>query len=821
MVKLILILIILILIAVFRIIRSVVRTVSNELPFWTEAAGKVLNEFIEEGKEANSNGEATQTKRTIELNYRSDFEEKIDQQIARFGKFIDENCETNLHTFQFLEFCISMHMAKADGVIDVSEIDGIRSYFKETYGKDLDETLLAKASPLVREYIQSYEPDELILSACLSLEVWIEVLKDVIRGEEEQHEFIFQIFSFVYQVALMDGSVANSELRFFKGICEFFGFDEETEEYIKRSGEYQFNARKNKSESINREEKEIENALKLFQLKSDFSKAELQTAWKNFAKLNHPDRFHNVDAKLYKAIHEQFLEAKKGYELLLSLVETKPQSPFVEPEVKTEEKKEEVKTPPPQPEKESPKENVYSYANVQRENYGDSVENTTPSMFWAEMKERLINISLILKKTFSVENLKMVFFGTKSRTIISISIPLFVIMGILITPYAVGAFYRSLLKKDSISDYKKARNYFYLQGDSSIDLMKDIFKNSESDIEKTNALHVLIEMDDSSSDTRHYAMEMLSKEDSVALHNLENISTLKFYEESFYNSILSLLQRKNNLLRERAVALLNKKGISSNPVSEENKSLFLNCKNDSVSSVRLYCIQSLMPYANEKEVMEVAIQGIKNNSADIRNFSWKIIFEGISSPNNLDEIITANNNHPLKKLLIENLEFYPVEILKILAMNPKYLKSNFAVASKFLRTREEGEVLGFLQNVEETLLKEAYFQVFLSDISKGKSDEFRSIYSPEANTSKPAMEKSTQIPQQSPVSYARVKEPSGLFLRSICSMRGDKLVLIPDRERVEVLERDKEDFLYGLSNHWYRVRYDGKEGCSFGAFLEF
>ena len=95
---------------------------------------------------------------------------------------------------------------------------------------------------------------------------------------------------------------------------------------LKRSGEYQFNARKNKSESINREEKEIENALKLFQLKSDFSKAELQTAWKNFAKLNHPDRFHNVDAKLYKAIHEQFLEAKKGYELLLSLVETKPQS---------------------------------------------------------------------------------------------------------------------------------------------------------------------------------------------------------------------------------------------------------------------------------------------------------------------------------------------------------------------------------------------------------------------------------------------------------------------------------------------------------------
>ncbi|MBK7057076.1 MAG: hypothetical protein IPH52_18910 [Leptospiraceae bacterium] len=62
-------------------------------------------------------------------------------------------------------------MAKADGVIDNSEIEGIRSYFKETYGDELDESLLAKASPMVREFIQTYTPDELILSACISLDV--------------------------------------------------------------------------------------------------------------------------------------------------------------------------------------------------------------------------------------------------------------------------------------------------------------------------------------------------------------------------------------------------------------------------------------------------------------------------------------------------------------------------------------------------------------------------------------------------------------------------------------------------------------------------
>ena len=146
----------------------------------------------------------------------------------------------------------------------------------------------------------------------------------------------------------MDGILQSSETRFFKGICDYFHLDREAREYIERVGEYQFNARKNRNESVKESEKEIENALKLFQLNGNYTKEELQKAWKNYAKLNHPDKFHSVDRGLYEKINAQFLEAKKGYDLLLSRVDTKVNSPFVEPEPTKEPYQEKPQEPTPE-----------------------------------------------------------------------------------------------------------------------------------------------------------------------------------------------------------------------------------------------------------------------------------------------------------------------------------------------------------------------------------------------------------------------------------------------------------------------------------------
>jgi uncharacterized tellurite resistance protein B-like protein len=818
MIKLVLIIIILLAIAAFRIIRAVVRTVSNELPFWTDAAGKILNDFLEEDNGSNPNNT-----RNTNFQYRPEFSNLIDKQVDAFGNFIDRNCKTTLDTFLFLEFCISIHMAKADGVIDNSEIEGIRSYFKETYGDELDESLLAKASPMVREFIQTYTPDELILSACISLDVWFEVLKGTIEDEETRTEFIFQIFGFVYQVALMDGILQSSETRFFKGICDYFHLDREAREYIERVGEYQFNARKNRNESVKESEKEIENALKLFQLNGNYTKEELQKAWKNYAKLNHPDKFHSVDRGIYEKINAQFLEAKKGYDLLLSRVDTKVNSPFVEPEPTKEPYQEKPQEPTPEYEEEKPQETYSSSAKVERETVTpEYVQPAKPSVFWSELGKQITEIVSILKKSFSPDSLKLVFFGSKSRAAITVGIPIVVILGFILVPIATESYYKRLLKNDSSADYKKAYNYYYLQGNSSIDTMKDVYKNASSNIEKTNALHALVDLGDTSTDTLSYVIEMLGEEDRVALQTLENISTMRFTEEAIYNSLLSLLKRKNTLLKERTVRLLSKKGISSVPVTKENLEIFMLCKGDSISSVSKFCLEALKPFAREERVREFALLNLKSSSDDLKNYSWELLLEGINSENDLDELIATNKNHPLPKILLSEFTSHQNEILSLASKNPKFFKSNFSSFSKFLRTKSENEMIDFLGVLGESIQKEDYLQKFLRDYAGDKSDEFKSVYAPSLVTATIMdQEKKEQEEPKQPTTFARVREPSGLFLRDRCSMNGGKLVLIPDGEQVEVIARDKEDLLYEISNHWYRIRYKGLVGCSFGGFLEF
>ncbi|HMX34267.1 MAG TPA: TerB family tellurite resistance protein, partial [Leptospiraceae bacterium] len=515
MIKLVLIIFIILVIAIFRIVRGIVKTVSNELPFWTEAAGKILNEFLEEENDSGHNP-------TANLKYRPSFETAFKRQMDQFARFIDQNCKTNLQTFQFLEFCISMHMAKADGVIDSSEIDGIRNYFKETYVEHLDETLLAKASPLVREYIQNYEPDELILSACLTLNVWYDILEDTFPDSEIRDELTMQIFSFVYQVAMMDGVIASSEERFFKGVCEFFKFPTDFQDHIKRTAEYQFNVRKNKANTENKEAKDFENALKLFQLTPNYTKEDLQKAWKNFAKLNHPDRFHNVDRELYEKINAQFLDAKNGYDLLLSKIENPTAKPYYEPSPSAAPSQEEQKQEPPKEEK---KETYYSYSKEEFREPSEKVY-TEPEKnpFLAYLGNLVSNIQNFVVTKFSPAQLKLIFWGNTKRKMVTIATPIVILLASILIPLLVESHYKKLLESDRVSDYNNAYRYFKVQGEASKDLMKELFRNSNNSILKTNTLHYLLEEKENSSDTHEFILEMLKKEDPIVIKNLEHLN---------------------------------------------------------------------------------------------------------------------------------------------------------------------------------------------------------------------------------------------------------------------------------------------------------
>ncbi|MEM7182080.1 MAG: SH3 domain-containing protein [Spirochaetota bacterium] len=75
------------------------------------------------------------------------------------------------------------------------------------------------------------------------------------------------------------------------------------------------------------------------------------------------------------------------------------------------------------------------------------------------------------------------------------------------------------------------------------------------------------------------------------------------------------------------------------------------------------------------------------------------------------------------------------------------------------------------------------------------------------------------VPEGISDTFLWVTAKGGLHLRSRPSVSGKKLVLIPNGSRVDFLEQGKEQVISGKKGHWMKIRYAGKEGWSFGAYL--
>lgn len=82
--------------------------------------------------------------------------------------------------------------------------------------------------------------------------------------------------------------------------------------------------------------------------------------------------------------------------------------------------------------------------------------------------------------------------------------------------------------------------------------------------------------------------------------------------------------------------------------------------------------------------------------------------------------------------------------------------------------------------------------------------------------------KQEQLPQTNKQlsSYLWVKTAGGgLHLRNKPSVSGSKILLIPNGSRVEFLQQGKTTIISGKKGSWKKIRYNGQEGWSFGAYL--
>ena len=216
-----------------------------------------------------------------------------------------------------------IHIAKSDGRISEKEILVIRQAIQREFQGNVDENLIARVVGYTKQHIQNFSKEEIFQSLVEVVNLYFQHLNGA--GWEARIELTSMLFLMIYEVALADGGVTQAEEDLFNRLCFQFSLPGAYVQNIKRTAQYNVNARTNQNSSghtgqaYTREyvdSSKLKNSLVLFNLKETYTLEELEKAWKQMAIMYHPDKFHNAKPEIYELMNKKFIEAKDAYEFL-------------------------------------------------------------------------------------------------------------------------------------------------------------------------------------------------------------------------------------------------------------------------------------------------------------------------------------------------------------------------------------------------------------------------------------------------------------------------------------------------------------------------
>ena len=216
-----------------------------------------------------------------------------------------------------------IHIAKSDGRISEKEILVIRQAIQREFQGNVDENLIARVVGYTKQHIQNFSKEEIFQSLVEVVNLYLQHLNGA--GWEARIELTSMLFLMIYEVALADGGVTQAEEDLFNRLCFQFSLPGAYVQNIKRTAQYNVNARANQSSSGHTghaytheyaDSSKLKNSLALFNLKETYTLEELEKAWKQMAIMYHPDKFHNAKPEIYELMNKKFIEAKDAYEFL-------------------------------------------------------------------------------------------------------------------------------------------------------------------------------------------------------------------------------------------------------------------------------------------------------------------------------------------------------------------------------------------------------------------------------------------------------------------------------------------------------------------------
>ena len=197
-----------------------------------------------------------------------------------FGKiFQEQRDQVSPGDFELNLLSLSSLVIKADGKVTQQEMDYVRMYFVQAYGKE-------RANATFRTF------NEVIKNREISVEKICDYLRPRVR-----YEVRLQILHFLFNISNADGHVSESELGVLHQISKHLRLASSDYESIKAMFF-----------------KSADDAYKILEIDKSVSDSEVKKAYRTMAKKFHPDKLQHMDEAYKKGAQEKFNKVQEAYE---------------------------------------------------------------------------------------------------------------------------------------------------------------------------------------------------------------------------------------------------------------------------------------------------------------------------------------------------------------------------------------------------------------------------------------------------------------------------------------------------------------------------
>tara|TARA_R100001369_G_scaffold29172_1_gene52324 strand:- start:8411 stop:9142 length:732 start_codon:yes stop_codon:yes gene_type:complete len=193
--------------------------------------------------------------------------------------FKTESSTVSPGDFELNLLSLASLVIKADGQVSQTEMDYVRTYFVQAYGKE-------RANATFRTF------NEVIKSREISAQ-----RIGLYLQQRTKYEVRLQILHFLFSIAQADGNVSNAELSQLQSIAGFLALNNRDFESIKAMFF-----------------KSADNAYKILEIEKSASDAEVKKAFRTMAKKYHPDKLHHMDEAYRSGAEDKFRMVQEAYE---------------------------------------------------------------------------------------------------------------------------------------------------------------------------------------------------------------------------------------------------------------------------------------------------------------------------------------------------------------------------------------------------------------------------------------------------------------------------------------------------------------------------